>query len=137
VPRFRTDPRYTFATSQEIIDSSEALMARAKAAMGQCQAPSYMIGRLTILGLREQAHAALGQVFDIRKFHDQVRGRGRAARPPPGEDRVLDRRRRRRLTVDREPCRRTVKGHRISSNGTFWTLYSRQSFQSKCHHSTS
>jgi uncharacterized protein (DUF885 family) len=36
------------------------------------QAPSYMIGRLTIMGLREQARAALGQAFDIRTFHDQV-----------------------------------------------------------------
>jgi uncharacterized protein (DUF885 family) len=36
------------------------------------QAPSYMIGRLEILRLREQARAALGQAFDIRAFHDQV-----------------------------------------------------------------
>jgi uncharacterized protein (DUF885 family) len=36
------------------------------------QAPSYMIGRLEILRLREQARAALGAKFDIRAFHDQV-----------------------------------------------------------------
>ncbi|HZI29178.1 MAG TPA: DUF885 domain-containing protein [Gemmatimonadaceae bacterium] len=35
LPRLRTDPRYTFRTSQEIIDTSLATMARAKAAMGQ------------------------------------------------------------------------------------------------------
>jgi uncharacterized protein (DUF885 family) len=35
LPRLRTDPRYTFRTSQEIIDSSEAVIVRAKAAMGQ------------------------------------------------------------------------------------------------------
>ncbi len=35
LPRLRTDPRYTFRTSQEIIDTSQAAMARAKAAMGQ------------------------------------------------------------------------------------------------------
>jgi uncharacterized protein (DUF885 family) len=35
LPRLRTDPRYTFRTSQEIIDSSEAVIVRAKAAMGK------------------------------------------------------------------------------------------------------
>jgi uncharacterized protein (DUF885 family) len=34
------------------------------------QACSYMIGKLTWLRLREQAKAALGSRFDIRKFHD-------------------------------------------------------------------
>lgn len=35
LPRLRTDPRYTFRTSQEIIDTSAAVVARGKAAMGQ------------------------------------------------------------------------------------------------------
>ena len=35
LPRLRTDPRYTFSTSQEIIDTSAAVVARGKAAMGQ------------------------------------------------------------------------------------------------------
>jgi uncharacterized protein (DUF885 family) len=35
LPRLRTDPRFTFGTSQEIIDTSEAVVARGKAAMGQ------------------------------------------------------------------------------------------------------
>jgi uncharacterized protein (DUF885 family) len=35
LPRLRTEPRYTFTTSREIIDSSEAILARAKTAMGQ------------------------------------------------------------------------------------------------------
>jgi uncharacterized protein (DUF885 family) len=35
LPRLRTDPRYTFRTSQEIIDSSSAVIARGKAAMGK------------------------------------------------------------------------------------------------------
>lgn len=36
------------------------------------QAPSYMIGRLEILRLREEARAALGDRFDIKIFHDRV-----------------------------------------------------------------
>ena len=36
------------------------------------QAPSYMIGRLEIMRLREQARSALGAKFDIRAFHDRV-----------------------------------------------------------------
>jgi uncharacterized protein (DUF885 family) len=34
------------------------------------QACSYMIGKITWLRLREQAKAALGPRFDIKKFHD-------------------------------------------------------------------
>ena len=36
------------------------------------QACSYMVGKLTILRLREKAKAALGGRFDIRQFHDAV-----------------------------------------------------------------
>lgn len=36
------------------------------------QACGYMIGKLTILRLREMAKAKLGPKFDIRKFHDTV-----------------------------------------------------------------
>ena len=36
------------------------------------QACSYMVGKLTILRLRDKAKAALGAKFDIRKFHDAV-----------------------------------------------------------------
>ncbi len=36
------------------------------------QAPSYMIGRLEIMRLREQARTALGPNFDIREFHGCV-----------------------------------------------------------------
>ena len=35
LPKLRTDPRYTFRTSQQIIDSSTAAIDRAKAAMGK------------------------------------------------------------------------------------------------------
>lgn len=45
------------------------------------QAPSYMIGNLEILRLREQARAALGQRFDIREFHDEVLKRGNVTLP--------------------------------------------------------
>lgn len=36
------------------------------------QACSYMVGKVTILRLREKAKASLGPRFDIRKFHDAV-----------------------------------------------------------------
>ncbi|HEY2357368.1 MAG TPA: DUF885 family protein [Phenylobacterium sp.] len=36
------------------------------------QACSYMVGKLTILRLRDKAKAALGPRFDIRQFHDAV-----------------------------------------------------------------
>lgn len=35
LPRLRTDPRYTFRTSQEIIDTAAVVIVRGKAAMGQ------------------------------------------------------------------------------------------------------
>ena len=35
LPKLRTDPRFTFKTQQEIIDTSAAVIARGKAAMGQ------------------------------------------------------------------------------------------------------
>ncbi|SFK86770.1 Uncharacterized conserved protein, DUF885 familyt [Amycolatopsis sacchari] len=40
------------------------------------QALSYMVGRLEILRIREQAKRALGDRFDIRAFHDVVLGGG-------------------------------------------------------------
>jgi uncharacterized protein (DUF885 family) len=45
------------------------------------QAPSYMIGNLEILRLRDEAKARLGERFDIREFHDQVLGRGTVTLP--------------------------------------------------------
>jgi uncharacterized protein (DUF885 family) len=36
------------------------------------QATSYMLGRLEILAAREDARAAAGSTFDIRRFHDRV-----------------------------------------------------------------
>ena len=36
------------------------------------QACGYMVGKLTILRLRDKARAALGPRFDIRRFHDAV-----------------------------------------------------------------
>ena len=45
------------------------------------QAPSYMIGNLEILRLRDEAKAKLGERFDIRAFHDQVLGHGSVTLP--------------------------------------------------------
>jgi uncharacterized protein (DUF885 family) len=36
------------------------------------QAIAYKMGQLTILKLREQAKAQLGDKFDIKKFHDEI-----------------------------------------------------------------
>ena len=45
------------------------------------QAPSYMVGNLEILRLRDAAKAKLGAQFDLRAFHDQVLGRGSVTLP--------------------------------------------------------
>jgi uncharacterized protein (DUF885 family) len=45
------------------------------------QAPSYMIGNLEILRLREEARRRLGNRFDIRAFHDRVLERGNVTLP--------------------------------------------------------
>jgi uncharacterized protein (DUF885 family) len=49
------------------------------------QAPSYMIGNLEILRLRELARAQQGERFDIRAFHDQVLEHGNLTLPLLGE----------------------------------------------------
>ena len=45
------------------------------------QASSYMIGKLEILRLREEARAALGEHFDLKAFHDLVLENGAVTLP--------------------------------------------------------
>jgi uncharacterized protein (DUF885 family) len=45
------------------------------------QATAYMMGRLEISRLREEAEQRLGSAFDIRAFHDLVLGQGRVPLP--------------------------------------------------------
>ncbi len=45
------------------------------------QAPSYMIGNLEILRLREEADRSLGNRFDLKTFHDRVLGQGGVTLP--------------------------------------------------------
>jgi uncharacterized protein (DUF885 family) len=45
------------------------------------QATAYMMGRLEISRLREEAERRLGRSFDIRAFHDLVLGQGRVPLP--------------------------------------------------------
>ncbi len=52
------------------------------------QACSYMVGKVTILRLREKAKAALGPKFDIRQFHDTVLAAG--SMPLTVLERVVD-----------------------------------------------
>ena len=40
------------------------------------QALSYMVGRLEIMRLREEAKARMGDSFSLSEFHDVVLGRG-------------------------------------------------------------
>jgi len=40
------------------------------------QALSYKMGQMKIMGLRGKAHLALGEKFDLRKFHDAVLDQG-------------------------------------------------------------
>ncbi len=68
--------------------------------------PSYMIGNLEILRLREAAKAKLGAQFDLRAFHDQVLGRGSVTLPllrELVEDWIASPR---RHSDDRSPARR-------------------------------
>jgi uncharacterized protein (DUF885 family) len=45
------------------------------------QATSYMVGRLEIERLRQEAETRLGRAFDIRQFHDRVLESGNVPLP--------------------------------------------------------
>jgi len=64
------------------------------------QALAYQIGHLRILALRTQARAALGGLFDLRRFHDALLGGG--ALPLP----ELERRMKRWIAAEKDPATR-------------------------------
>lgn len=64
------------------------------------QALGYQIGHLRILALRTQARAALGELFDLRRFHDALLGGG--ALPLP----ELERRMKRWIAAEQDPATR-------------------------------
>ena len=64
------------------------------------QALGYKIGQLRILALRTQARAALGPLFDLRRFHDALLGGG--ALPLP----ELERRMSRWIASEKDPATR-------------------------------
>lgn len=68
------------------------------------QALGYKIGQLRILALRTQARAALGKLFDQRRFHDAVLGGG--ALPLP----ELERRIGRWIAAEKDPATRAANG---------------------------
>lgn len=53
------------------------------------QALGYKMGAIKILELREKAHKALGETFDIRRFHDTVVTTGSITLP--AMERLVDR----------------------------------------------
>ncbi len=59
-------------TRQQVIDYGFTPTEAERYIVSPGQATSYMVGQLRILGLREQAKAALGAKFSIKEFHNVV-----------------------------------------------------------------
>ncbi|WP_306392292.1 DUF885 domain-containing protein [Telluria beijingensis] len=68
------------------------------------QALGYKIGQLRILALRTQARAALGPLFDLRRFHDALLGGG--ALPLPELERQISR----WIAAEKDPATRAQAG---------------------------
>jgi len=63
-------------TRQQAIDYGISPSEVERYVVNPGQACSYMIGKLRLLELREQARAALGEAFSLREFHNVVLGLG-------------------------------------------------------------
>ena len=77
----RYDDAIKFLSEQSTLSANEVRGEVNRYISWPGQAPSYMIGNLEILRLRDEAKARLGDRFDIREFHDQVLGRGTVTLP--------------------------------------------------------
>ena len=74
--------QYMLDHTAEGIDSLTSEVDRYAAVPGQ--ATSYLLGSLEIQRLRKKAELALGEAFDIRKFHDRILANGGVTLPMLG-----------------------------------------------------
>jgi uncharacterized protein (DUF885 family) len=74
--RWSRDQVVQFFHDHSAIDEVEVQSETDRYIVWPGQALAYKVGQMKILELRERAHKALGDRFDIRAFHDEVLGAG-------------------------------------------------------------